>query len=570
MGRITLKRIVPVLVAVAIALALGAGATNAIAAAKPKPGATCSSVGKKVTAANLTYTCIKQGKKKVWSKGKKAAAGQTASPTPTPTATPTPTPSVEPSVPPTDNGFNPNPAPRNPKIYPTAQQPLAMASGTVIKRIINTDATVPAITLSYVSKLQDLGNLETAVDQYSEPGGTYLANINMSVWITDPKDLEYKYAWAATYSKSTFDGGELPFPSANRFKFYDIRMFKDEAVLYYFFKPVDMAIFDFCKGNPTADFAGYTGPTFLPWVQAGIKTCDKVPSRTVYMDQFALDRVPLDTYDTKTSEGVTKRSKDYAAAIERLGKAAIANAKARNVGLQYTGHGAGVGGLLESQVFSSDALPVLRALVTANGGKKLAYFDASTNCDESSVTTLDDFTPYVDYVIASEFERGGYAPVCNSSGSECYKDLSVFWAHQTAVRPYFFASNLSIEQSLDLVMLYYRHSWYGDRETVIPQSLTLVDSNKYVQGMKIIKQEIAANRGNIKSSAAYAITSPSDAPGNSTHRDIGLILNDVSPLARNLFDQFVLSIVSTENVKGETWNTSGVYIYDALLKYWLR
>jgi len=88
--------------------------------------------------------------------------------------------------------------------------------------------------------------------------------------------------------------------------------------------------------------------------------------------------------------------------------------------------------------------------------------------------------------------------------------------------------------------------------------------------MKIIKQEIAANRGNIKSSAAYAITSPSDAPGNSTHRDIGLILNDVSPLARNLFDQFVLSVVSTENIKGETWTTSGVYIYDALLKYWLR
>ena len=565
-----MKRFVPVLVAFAVAVALGAGATNAFAAAKPKPGATCSSVGKKMTAADLTYTCIKQGKKKVWSKGKKAAAGQTASPTPTPTATPTPTPSVEPSVSPTETSFNPNPAPRNPKLYPTAQVPLATATGTVTQRIINTDATVPAIMLNYVSKFQDLNGVETAVDQYTEPGGTYLANVNMSIWITDPNDLEYKYAWAATYSKASFEQADLPFPSANRFKFYDIRMFKDEAVLYYFNKPVDFGIFDFCRGNATADFGSYTGPTFLPWVKAGIKTCAQVPSKTVYMNQFALDRVPLDVYDTKTSDGVTKRSKDYAAAIERLGKVAIANAKARNVGLQYTGHGAGVGGLLESQVYSSDALPVLKALVAANGGKKLAYFDASTNCDESSVTTLDDFTPYVDYVIASEFERGGYAPVCNSSGSECFKDLSVFWAHQTAVRPYFFASNLTIEQSLDLVMLYYRHSWYGDRATIIPQSLTLVDSSKYLQGMTLIKQEIAANRGNIKSASAYAITSPSDAPGNSTHRDIGLLLNDVSARARNLLDQFVLSVVSTENIKGETWTTSGVYIYDALLKYWLK
>ena len=62
-----------------------------------KAGATCTKLKSTTTAAGYKYTCIKSGKKLVWSKGvkvivAKATPSPTPSPTPTSTSTPTPTP----------------------------------------------------------------------------------------------------------------------------------------------------------------------------------------------------------------------------------------------------------------------------------------------------------------------------------------------------------------------------------------------------------------------------------------------------------------------------------------------
>ena len=69
-------------------------------AATPKAGAKCKKAGSVVVSKGREFTCIKQKKKLIWSKGVQIQVlpGVTASPTPTSVVTPTPTPSPTPTV----------------------------------------------------------------------------------------------------------------------------------------------------------------------------------------------------------------------------------------------------------------------------------------------------------------------------------------------------------------------------------------------------------------------------------------------------------------------------------------
>jgi hypothetical protein len=64
-------------------------------AAAPKPGTACKTLKQKITSGGQTYTCIKSGNKRVWSKGVKVAPkpAVTTSPKPNITVSPSPTPS---------------------------------------------------------------------------------------------------------------------------------------------------------------------------------------------------------------------------------------------------------------------------------------------------------------------------------------------------------------------------------------------------------------------------------------------------------------------------------------------
>jgi len=73
-------------------------------AASPKTGLSCSKLNQTVTSSGFTYTCMKAGKKMIWSKGVKVPAPMptptptpTLSPTPAGTPTPTPTPTISPT-----------------------------------------------------------------------------------------------------------------------------------------------------------------------------------------------------------------------------------------------------------------------------------------------------------------------------------------------------------------------------------------------------------------------------------------------------------------------------------------
>ena len=93
-----------VLIASVLALAIGLLAAPQSSAAV-KAGATCKKTGNQSVSSGRTFTCVKQGKKLVWSKGVVNRAAPAANPspsaTPAPVVSPTPAPTFTPPVRPT-------------------------------------------------------------------------------------------------------------------------------------------------------------------------------------------------------------------------------------------------------------------------------------------------------------------------------------------------------------------------------------------------------------------------------------------------------------------------------------
>ena len=71
---------------------------SAVTAANPKAGSVCPKAGTKKVYQGKTYTCIKSGKKLVWSKGVTVIAAPKPSVTPTPSPTPNPSVSASPTA----------------------------------------------------------------------------------------------------------------------------------------------------------------------------------------------------------------------------------------------------------------------------------------------------------------------------------------------------------------------------------------------------------------------------------------------------------------------------------------
>lgn len=82
--------------ALVITTALLIGLSTTSSSAAVKTGDTCNKVGATATAKGFKYTCLAQGKKKVWGKGVKVVTTSAAKPTPTPAPSAIPTPSPTP------------------------------------------------------------------------------------------------------------------------------------------------------------------------------------------------------------------------------------------------------------------------------------------------------------------------------------------------------------------------------------------------------------------------------------------------------------------------------------------
>ena len=87
-----------------VAVAIASIPLPAISAPNIIPGSSCKVLNQKIVSQKKSYTCIKSGKKLIWSKGIEAMKpGPTPTPAPAPTPAPTPTPTPAPTPAPTQN-----------------------------------------------------------------------------------------------------------------------------------------------------------------------------------------------------------------------------------------------------------------------------------------------------------------------------------------------------------------------------------------------------------------------------------------------------------------------------------
>ena len=173
------------------ALIVGVLVAPASTAAAPVTGKACSKLGQTQLYKFKNYTCIKSGKKLVWSKpvaispvAPKPTATATATPTPTPSATPTPTPSATPTPTPsatsTSNGVVPPPS-KGINIYTGG------AGGTPSNAEVS---------------------FELPVSVQAAPAGT-----NVKLWVYNPNDKKTKAGSPGVFMQ--ISGGEWKFYSGN-------------------------------------------------------------------------------------------------------------------------------------------------------------------------------------------------------------------------------------------------------------------------------------------------------------------------------------------------------------------
>jgi len=365
------------------------------------------------------------------------------------------------------------------------------AAETLVVKTIQDSPLMPVAKMSYTTIPNPNGS--GVIESYTSPTGLpMLSQIEFGFW-GSPAGIEDdgKYAWAADYSTLILDVYGLPFPSPNRISLYRALIYNDSLVLYHFDHPIlPMSAFYFCSKSPNQTFSKGDVGLFAAIYYAGYLKCSDLPSIQNYMKQFIVRQIPLqDPHKFQPTSDYENYSVQLAQASKEIFAAFFDKSKADNYSFKYTGHGAGQGGLFETLVGVADAHQLLKTVVSMNGNRKFAFIDFNTDCYESSVRTLDQVTPYADYVLASEFTRGGYTPACQNSSEECFQhDL---FEHSQMSLLFFFNHTRTMRDSLISIVNLKENEFYTNRIEInkegtlfgfiyVPrQSVTLVDSSSY-------------------------------------------------------------------------------------------
>jgi hypothetical protein len=395
-----------------------------------------------------------------------------------------------------------------------------------------------------------------------------LSQIEFGFW-GSPAGIEDdgKYAWANDYTSAILDLLKIPFPSPNRISIYRALIYNDSLVLYHFDHPiVPTSAFDFCLRSPNQTFGKGDVGLFAALYDAGYLKCSDLPSIQNYMKQFIVRQIPLQDYHSFMD------SENYSVQLAQASKEIFAaffdQSKADNYSFKYTGHGAGQGGLFETRIRETDAHQLLKSVVSMNGNRKFTFIDFNTDCLESSVRTLDQVTPYADYVLASEFTRGGYGPACPSSLEECYSHDT--FEHSQISLLFFFNHTRTMRESLISIVNLKENEFYTNRigintgienavgYTNFPrQSVTLVDSINYLILKKLLQDSYDQNPldySNLVSSVAVNARLNKEAGVY----DLGAFAKSLGAQTNNAFTQTVTAYARSFSDQPLVWDASGI------------
>ena len=146
-------------------------------------------------------------------------------------------------------------------------------------------------------------------------------------------------------------------------------------------------------------------------------------------------------------------------------------------GLSYAGHGTATGALFENSISIKDAHRLMQSWVSSYGGK-IEFIDFGGNCVEGQLSTLVNFSPFANYIIASDLNVGGYE--MDAWTIEKWNEVSSTVQLGLRLRP-----GKSVLDAWKEITDLRRRRWEYSRESMvsrrIPQSTAVFDSAAFSQ-----------------------------------------------------------------------------------------
>lgn len=196
--------------------------------------------------------------------------------------------------------------------------------------------------------------------------------------------------------------------------FYEAMIWMDSGVVTLYQFDNDYMPFTDMDGNVSDEeaFAYRESYAIMSFTEMPRVICDQVG--VCEWRDFATEEDPDTIYADETSEFLE-------ASFTELGMELAKRHPAAEFSLTFSGHGSPGGHLFSSFMHEGDSYRFLRSW-TESIGAKLSIIDLGGPCNKASVADLLVFSPFSNYVIASDLPNGGYDPCW---GGDCNFDMDL-------------------------------------------------------------------------------------------------------------------------------------------------
>lgn len=259
----------------------------------------------------------------------------------------------------------------------------------------------------------------------------------------------YHESWGGTFQA-------VPIKNTDCYELYDIVIWPDRINLYKFDNNLEM---NPQTGFPNAGMPG-TSKKYYKW-----------------RESFCLKSVKC-----KNTRNTTKASSTLKKAYISFFSIVKKNTSSNIIILRYSGHG---GAGLFNSLSIKDTKYVLKK-GTKIWGRKFAIIDYGTSCQTSNTELLDIYAPYTQYMIASQFDAGGWK--WDKWNYNTYKKVDYDSQYSNL-----FKKGQSIEQTAKKMAKQISKNWkYGKKDikkNKLKQSVTVINMANYSKLMKNIRKD---------------------------------------------------------------------------------
>lgn len=200
-----------------------------------------------------------------------------------------------------------------------------------------------------------------------------------------------------------------------------------------------------------------------------------------YRESYVIARVNIpEGLDTEA------KSRVLSEAFIQLFSIMVADTPSLHYGLRYAAHGSGTGSLFGGAINPADAQWLLENMNSIIG-RRLDFLDMSHNCLESTTPMHGNFYMYFDYIVASDWLMGGYAP-----NMDHFFDTDPDYMFPLIMTPDKSIRD-GLEDIIDIVRLRWEYSMETMIENKVMQALYLFDAHEYETLVSMVYQEMSTN-----------------------------------------------------------------------------